>query len=399
MKQVKTAKFNEILKALLANPQMLKVKPALIYFLSQYMKKFKVQNIGGSLVIHSHLPPLNSQAYSRFITEHLLGKTNGPSHAQIGITNACPQNCQYCYNKNRRGKTLNTDTIIQLIGDLKKMGMLWLGLTGGEPLLNKEIVKIIDRTGQDVAIKLFTTGCTLTPQMASDMKNAGLKYVTVSLDHWKSEIHDEGRRFPGAFQTALKALDIFKETGDLHVSVSGVLSREMIHNGQVEEFLQFLTDLNINEAWLSEAKPSTDAYQSDDQVITENDRLTLSRLQDQYNKQNKMTVNYLGHFEGQEHFGCNAGHKMVYVDAFGDISPCVFTPMTFGNIKDDSIENLFLKMKQCFPSEKSCFMNKNYKLFTKYANDNSMVTGENSFALMKEVEFGPLSKFFQLYYQ
>ena len=119
---------------------------------------------------------------------------------------------------------------------------------------------------------------------------------------------------------------------------------------------------------------------------------------DQYNKEGKMTVNYLGHFEGREHFGCNAGHKMVYIDAFGEVSPCVFTPMTFGNIREKSIEDLFLEMKQCFPSEGCCFMNKNYKLFQKYIKDNSIVSREDSFALMREVDFGPLSRFFQLYY-
>ena len=396
--RAKTAKLTEILESLATNYHMVKAKPSLNLFMLQYMRKFRVINIGGNLVIHSHLPPLNSKAYSRFVNEHLLNKTNGPSHAQVGLTNACPQNCQYCYNKNRRGKVMNTETIIKLIQDLKRMGVLWLGFTGGEPLLNKDIVRITESAGDDVALKLFTTGCTLTRQLASDLNKAGLKYVTVSLDHWQEEKHDEGRRYPGAFRAALKAIDIFKEIGDLHVSVSAVLSREMIRNGQVEEYLRFLMDLEIHEAWLSEAKPSVDAYWNEKQVITENDRMTLSRLQDQYNKEGKMTVNYLGHFEGREHFGCNAGHKMVYIDAFGEVSPCVFTPMTFGNIREKSIEDLFSEMKQCFPSEGCCFMNKNYKLFQKYIKDNSIVSREDSFALMREVDFGPLSRFFQLYY-
>jgi MoaA/NifB/PqqE/SkfB family radical SAM enzyme len=396
---IKPAKLTDILKSLTINYKMIKVKPSLNFFLLQYMKKFKVINIGGSLVIHSHLPSLNSKAYSRFVNEHLLCKTNGPSHAQIGLTNACPQNCRYCYNKYRRGKTMNTETIIKLIQDLKSMGVIWLGFTGGEPLLNKDIVKIMESTGNDVALKLFTTGCTLTRKLASDLKKAGLMYVSVSLDHWQKEQHDKVRRYSGAFHTALKAIDIFKEIGDIHIGVSAVLSKDMIRNGQVEEFLQFLIDLEIHEAWLSETKPSVDAFWNEELVIKENDRINLCRLQDQYNKEGKITVNYLGHFEGREHFGCNAGHKMVYIDAFGGVSPCVFTPMTFGNIQEKSIDILFSQMKQYFPSEECCFINKNYKLFQKYTKDNSPVCREDSFALMQEVHFGPLSRFFQLYYQ
>jgi MoaA/NifB/PqqE/SkfB family radical SAM enzyme len=363
------------------------------------MKKFRVKNVGGNLVIHSHLPPLNSEAYTRFIDEHLLGRINGPSHAQIGLTNACPQNCKYCYNKNRHGKTMDTDTIIGLIRDLKKMGVLWLGFTGGEPLLNKDILKITESAGNDVAVKLFTTGCTLTRQLASDLKKAGLMFVSLSLDHWQEEKHDEGRRYPGAFRTVLNAIEICKGIEGLQVGVSAVLSKDMIRNKQVEEFLQFLITLDIHEAWLSEAKPSVDAYWNEELIIAENDRINLLRLQDRYNKEGRITVNYLGHFEGREHFGCNAGHKMVYIDAFGEVSPCVFTPMTFGNIKDKSIDILFREMKAYFPSEETCFINKNYKLFKKYVRDHTIVRSEDSLALMREVDFGPFSRFFQLYYK
>lgn len=387
-----------IVKALLANYRMVRVKPSLNLFLYHYLQKFKPIDLDGNLIIHSHLPPLNSKAYSRFVTEHLLRQSAGPSHAQIGLTNACPQNCLYCYNKNRRGQTMATAEILELIRRLKKMGVVWLGFTGGEPLLNKDIIEILESAGDDVTLKLFTTGCTLTKQLAADLRRAGLVYVSVSLDHWQERKHDEARRYPGAFQTALKAIEIFKGLGNVHLSVSSVLSRDMIRNGQVEEFLQFLIDLEVHEAWLSEAKPSVAAYWHKELVITEEERLKVCQLQDQYNQMGTITVNYLGHFEGREHFGCNAGHKMVYVDAFGELSPCVFTPMTFGNIREKSIETLFADMKRCFPSEGTCFINKNFELIHKYVRDDAIVSPEDSFALMREVQFEPRSRFFKLYY-
>ena len=89
---------------------------------------------------------------------------------------------------------------------------------------------------------------------------------------------------------------------------------------------------------------------------------------------------------------------MVYIDAFGEMSPCVFTPMSFGNVNEKPAAMLFSEMKQNFPSENGCFINKNYRLFQKYMKIESIVSREDSFALMKEVEFGPLPRFFQLYY-
>jgi len=388
-----------VLRALLKNPQILKVKPSLLLFLSRYMGKFKIQKVGGNLIVHSHLPPLNSHAYKRFIDEQLLGKSDGPSHAQVGLTNACPQKCSYCYNRDRTGAPMNKAVILQLIRDLEEMGVFWLGWTGGEPLLNKDIVEITEKAARGCAVKLFTTGCTLTRQLAQDLTKAGLFSVSVSLDHWQEDIHDRSRGYPGAYATALRAIDIFRNVDGLHVGVSAVLSKDMIKTGRTEEFLEFLKGLGIHEAWLSETKPSVQDFWNDDLVITEKERLALVRLQDRYNQNDGMTVNYLAHFEGREHFGCNAGHKMVYVDAFGEVSPCVFTPLTFGNVREAPVQDIFRRMKRHFPSDSRCFINQNYELLRKYSRGRLPVREEDYHEMAREVRFDGLAKFFELYYR
>ncbi|HYE81751.1 MAG TPA: radical SAM protein [Clostridia bacterium] len=385
-----------LIRALLSNLQIIRVKPSINWFLTKYMGKFNLLNAGGQLIIHSHLPSVNSKAFTRFIDEHLLARTEGPSHAQIGLTNACPQNCRFCYNRGRNGELLNTAEIEQLVRDLKKMGVFWLGFTGGEPLLNKDIVEIIRSVGDDCAVKLFTTGFNLTEQLAAELKQAGLLYVSVSLDHWKEEEHDRIRGCKGAFRTALKAIDIFKSAG-VHVSVSAVISRKMLQENQVVEFLEFLIGLGIHEAWLSEAKPTVEAFWNKAAIITEEERLSLVNLQDKYNKEGRITVNYLGHFEGGEHFGCNAGNKMVYIDAFGEVSPCVFTPMTFGNVRNKPVQTIFSEMKEHFPSESCCFINKNYELLKKHHRGQTPISKEDTLEMMKEVRFGPLSDFSRMH--
>jgi MoaA/NifB/PqqE/SkfB family radical SAM enzyme len=387
-----------LLKTIGSNPQMLRVRPSTLGFLSDYMSKFQIQRVGGNYILHSHLPPLNSQAYSRFVNEHLLAKTLGPSHAQIGITNACPQNCEYCYNRHRQGQVMDKETIKKVARELKEMGVVWLGLTGGEPLLNKDIVEITASVADECAVKLFTTGCTLTREKALDLKQAGLFSVSISLDHWEAEKHDRGRRYQGAFQEALRAIDVFKSVGGVHVGVSSVLSREMILNNQVEEFLEFLKGLDIHEAWLSEVKPSLAAFWHNNLVITDEERLKISKLQDRYNAEGKMTINYLGHFEGAECFGCNAGNKMVYVDAFGDVSPCVFTPLNFGNVQTESITSIFTEMKRYFPSGDRCFINNNYRLLQRYSTGQKVLCKQDAVKMLQEAYFGGFSKFNQLHY-
>jgi len=95
---------------------------------------------------------------------------------------------------------MDTATIKRLVNDLVRMGVFWLGLTGGEPLLNKNLVEIVETAGDGCAIKLFTTGMHPHPPNAPpDLKQAGLTYVSVSLDSPDEAEHDRIRRYPGAF--------------------------------------------------------------------------------------------------------------------------------------------------------------------------------------------------------
>ncbi len=410
-----------VLRALVAHPRVLVAGPRLDLFLLGYMRKFRVREVGGELVLHSHLPPLNSPAYGRFIDEHLAHVHAGPSHAQIAITHVCPQHCDFCYNRERAGTPLSTHEILEAIDTLADMGVFWLGLTGGEPLLNKHIVDIVEHAvARRCAVKLFTTGCTLTPELAGRLKRAGLFSVCVSLDHWREEIHDRGRNYPGAYRAALAAIRMFQEAG-LHTGASAVLSKEMIVSGASREFLAFLEGLGVHEAWLSEVKPSTPAFWDERLVSGEAERRLLMALQDEHNRRvppPRMTVNYLGHFESGDHFGCNAGHKMVYVDAYGEVSPCVFTPVTFGNLRERPLREIWQEMTTRFRPSATCFLNENWRSLRDLAEGTEDGGGteatpatartgkgegrlslEQTRRLLAGAAFGPVPCFYQLYYR
>jgi MoaA/NifB/PqqE/SkfB family radical SAM enzyme len=384
-----------VLQVLRRQPQLLRVPPATSWFFLKYMRKFRIRDVGGNLILHSHLPPLNSPAYAGIVREQLIERRDAPTHAQVGLTADCPQKCVYCYNRDRSGQPLDTSEILSIVRDLKALGVRWLGWTGGEPLLHEDIVRITEEAAEGAAVKLFTTGSNLTPALARDLKRAGLFSVSVSLDHWTEAVHDANRGVQGAFATALKAIDTFRAVDGLHVGVSSVLSKAMIRTGQVEEFLAFCETLGVDEAWLSEVKPSVQAFWNADLVIDESDRIRLVRLQDRYNKRGGLTLNYLGHFEGPEHFGCNAGNKMVYVDAFGEVSPCVFTPMTLGSVRERPLPLIVRDMMGRFRPGGACFINRNYPAFQARAKGAIPVPRETSLDLLGDVEFGPPARFYK----
>lgn len=386
----------EVWKALAGNPRILKAGRRTLRFLIDYMGKFRIQKVGRNLIIHSHLPPINSRAYRRFIDGHLLGAAEGPSHAQIGLTDACPQNCGYCYNRGRTGKPMSTGTIMSLIRDLEAVGVFWIGLTGGEPLLNKDIVRITAEASRNCAVKLFTTGCGLTPELAADLRDAGLFSVSVSLDHRNPDEHDRGRGYPGAYREAMRAIETFKTAGGIQVGISAVLSKELVRRDEAGAFLDFLEGLGIHEAWLSEMKPSVHPFWNESLLIGDEERRGLIRLQDERNANGGMTVNYLGHFESGAHFGCNAGSKMIYIDAFGEVSPCVFIPLTFGNVREKDVRTIYGEMKSLFPPQDRCFMNVNHARVRKHYDGRLPIAATAAKDCVKEADFGPQPAFLRV---
>ena len=107
-----------------------------------------------------------------------------------------------------------------------------------------------------------------------------------------------------------------------------------------------------------------------------------------------MVINYLGHFEGGENFGCNAGCKMVYVDAFGEVSPCVFLPFSFGNVRERPLADTLRDMRDHFPGEARCFINRNYRVLGQRRRRCAClwIAVERS-RLLEKVKFGPPSEF------
>ncbi len=381
----------------LLDPNLLRVHPSVSLFLLRYLRRFRIREAGGHLVVHSHLPPLGSRPFRRFTALHLADRVEAPTHAQVGVTAVCPQRCPYCYNKGRAGETLDRATLRRLVNDLADMGVVWLGFTGGEPLLSPHLDELIELAADRCAVKVFTTGDGLTAGRARALARAGCFSVAVSLDDWREQQHDEARGVPGAYRTAIAAIRAALDSGALHVSVSSVVAPSVIRDGRVGELLGFLRDLGVHEAWLSEVKPAWPSAWGRPTEFTEDDRLALERLQDAENRKGGMTVNYLGHFEGAGQFGCNAGRRMVYVDAWGEVCPCVFAPLSFGNVRDEPVGAIYRRMRGRFASQSACFVQVNHPLFARAFEGTVPLAPAQSARLVGEATFTRPSAFMRIF--
>lgn len=105
---------------------------------------------------------------------------------RLEITSKCNLNCQYCHNAlfNNSQDDMTTDEIIQLVKSLdKKHKIKKVLLTGGEPLLNKDICEIISEfTNMGIKLDMVTNGTLLTKDYLKRLEKAGLKRIRLSID-------------------------------------------------------------------------------------------------------------------------------------------------------------------------------------------------------------------------
>jgi cyclic pyranopterin phosphate synthase len=111
---------------------------------------------------------------------------------RISVTDRCNFRCTYCMPKEvygrdfqflERSQLLSFDEINRLVGIFKHHGVEKVRITGGEPLVRRQLERLIEMLAQDPSLDLtLTTNASLLKQKARLLKDAGLNRITVSLD-------------------------------------------------------------------------------------------------------------------------------------------------------------------------------------------------------------------------
>ncbi len=114
-------------------------------------------------------------------------------YLRISLTELCNLRCRYCMPeegvcKKSHEEMMTQEEIITAVKVASKLGVTKIRLTGGEPLVKKDIVQLVSRIKEINSIEevCITTNATLLPQYANDLKKAGLdssKYSVHKLRH------------------------------------------------------------------------------------------------------------------------------------------------------------------------------------------------------------------------
>lgn len=145
-----------------------------------------------------------------------------PHAVSWNITKKCNLRCAHCYIDSAelkssicdtRNSELATGECLNIIDQIAEVNnKIVLILTGGEPLLRKDIFDLISYAKkQGMTVFLGTNGCLFNDKIVDNLKASGISGVGISLDSLKQKIHDSFRGTNGAWNGAVKAAKMCKD--------------------------------------------------------------------------------------------------------------------------------------------------------------------------------------------
>ena len=324
-------------------------------YVDQFFNKLNelkvIAKVNGGHVYNLYNPPFPSEAGMRFLTRKvrmMLSKMAFPVTANLAITHKCQCQCIHCSADpfiNYSKKELTVEEIKTVIDGSLDLGASLIILVGGEPLLREELFELIEYVDKSKAIAMiFTNGLLLTDENVKKLAKAGLASLNISIDSDVQELHDKFRVVPGCYEKAFEGAERCRKAGIL-TGISTYATSEGIKNGNVEKLLKIAQYQGFSEVTIFDCIPSGRFLKDASKILTPDDRKQLIALSKKYHEMDHpMGVNAMALINSPRGVGCYGAQSQFYMTAYGDINPCDFNPINFGNVRDMPIQAIWKKM-------------------------------------------------------
>lgn len=285
--------------------------------------------------------------------------------ALIAVNTKCNLKCKHCYEKHNINQTriVSVEHWKIIIEKLQSRGVSVIVLTGGEPLLEfKDVIDLLDSGNKELSdFHIHTSGFGVTIEKAKELKEAGLTVAAVGFDDVDPNRFDILRGYKGAFDIAVNALKCFNKVGIL-TYVNTCTTKEFIHSGKLYDFLDLMKSFNVSLVQLLEPRPCGGFIGADDGVLLDKtDKEILTNFFITANTAKKYKdhplVYYVAYIEAPDKMGCTMGGlSHFYIDSLGNVNPCVFMPVSFGNVLNEDFDKIYSRMRKNIPNpiHKTC---------------------------------------------
>ena len=170
-----------------------------------------------------------AQLYIRKVLSMIDGHGRQINYLRLSVTDKCNLRCRYCMPedgicKKSHAAMLTEEEMIQAVEISASLGITKLRITGGEPLVKKNILSICERAAATEGINevCITTNGILLPQLAKPLKDAGVKRINLSLDTLSRTKYAHITR-RGTLEQAMDGLHAALDAGFEKIKINAVL--------------------------------------------------------------------------------------------------------------------------------------------------------------------------------
>ena len=242
------------------------------------------------------------------------------TYLRVSVTDRCNLRCVYCMPESgidllKKDEILSIEEIAEVVKVGADLGIEKIRITGGEPLVRKGIVELVEMINQIPGIKeiTMTTNGILLPKYAEHLKKAGLKRVNISLD-----------------------------------SISPEQYKKITRGGKLENVIAGIR--SANEAGLTPVKINVVKLSKDNQDLQAIKQFAVAEgTQVRYITQMDLRTGEFKQVEGGDGGNCLICNRLR-LTANGMIKPCLFSNREF-SIKEYGIKDAFLKALNAKPKK------------------------------------------------
>lgn len=163
----------------------------------------------------------------------------------------CNLTCKHCYATSADSEfrdELDTEAALRVIDDLQQAGVKVLILSGGEPLLRKDLFLLADYArNRGFFVALSTNGTLIDESNIQRIAAAQFDYLGISIDGLEA-VHDDFRQLKGSYAASMRAIDLCRQHG-IRVGLRTTLTQ---HNyPQLPDLLALMREHDVQKFYLS----------------------------------------------------------------------------------------------------------------------------------------------------
>jgi len=230
---------------------------------------------------------------------------------------------------NRMNDDLSTQDAFSLLDEAYDNGMRGYYLFGGEPIIRKDIGKIVDYAKDKGFLTTMNTNASLLAAKAKELRN--LDFIFVSLDYF-NDYHDFIRGRPGSFNEVIKGIKKIREVGNTRVVLVTTIST--LNVDAIEPMAKLARDLEVGISYNSVEPTVQSSFElGRTETPVQNFGLNEMQLQGFYDSLLRLkrdgyplmeTEYVLKHFAQSKRWTCQFPKMFVYVSADKKIFSCTY---------------------------------------------------------------------------